>query len=62
MKIVVKSNFDNESINDRLIAENVGEYYGKAIVKFLNNKFGGNTSPDYFILVKDDYKLYEFEP
>ena len=62
MKIICKSNFDHESVPDKLVAENVNSYYGNYIVAFLNNKFSGNDSPYYFMIVKDDYILYKFEP
>jgi len=62
MKIICKNNFDLETVNDRLIAENVGEFYAKDITEFLNKKYGGYTSPDYFVIVPDDYKLYVWEP
>ena len=62
MKIICTSNFDNESVDDRLIAENVNHFYAQYIVTYLNDKFSGDTSPDYFRIVTDDYKLYKFEP
>lgn len=62
MKIVCSSNFDLESVSDRLIAENVLEYYGKFLVEQLNAKYSGNESPNYYKLVEDDYVLYQFEP
>jgi len=62
MKIIKVDNFDREDISDELIAENVPDYYVKCIVEELNQKFGGSTSPDYFMGKPDDYKLYTFEP
>jgi hypothetical protein len=62
MKIIRKSNFDKESINDLLIAENVNEFYLSIIVDALNNKFSGIYAPNYFQAVMDDYKLYVWEP
>ena len=62
MKIIVISNFNNESISDVLVAENVSEYYVKYLVEFLNSRFGGDSSPNYYQAVSDDHKLYEFEP
>lgn len=61
MKIVNKDNFARESVSDSLVAENVPEYYGEIIVKLLNEKLGGERSPDYFTLEKDDYKLFEVD-
>lgn len=62
MKIVCKSNYDLESVSDRLVAENVNEHYGKFLVEQLNNRYSGDQSPDFFKLVDDDYVLYKFEP
>ena len=62
MKIILVDNFDREMTSDTLIAENVEKHYGERIVEFLNNKFSGSTSPDYFRLVDDGHKLYIFEP
>ncbi|MNK84465.1 hypothetical protein D3C87_1043140 [compost metagenome] len=62
MKIICKDNFDRESVNDRLVCENVSEFYGSKIVYFLNDKFSGDYSSDFYKLVEDDYKLYVWEP
>lgn len=62
MKIIAVSNFDNESISDSLVAENVSEYYANYIVEFLNNKFGGVLATYFYRVVEDEYKLYIFEP
>ena len=61
MKIVNKDNFDRDSISDDLVAENVSEFYATAIVEFLNLKYGGDNSPNYFSVKPDDYKLYKSE-
>ena len=61
MKIINTDNFDREDHSDSLVCENVSEFYGKIIVKALNDKLSGSTSPDYYRLVPDDYKLYKFE-
>ena len=62
MKIIIVSNFDNEAVSDRLIAENVSSVYGITMVSALLYEFSGDSSPDFFRLVEDDYKLYEFKP
>jgi len=62
MKIIRVSNFGTESVSDQLIAAEVSEYYGKFLVNKLINKFSGDNAPDWFRLVPDDYKLYEFKP
>ena len=62
MKIILVDNFDRNRINDQLIAENVSIYWGNKIVTFLNDKYSGNDSSDFFRLEKDNYKLHKFEP
>ena len=61
MKIIAVDNFDNESVSDHLVCENVNEHYGNLIVKFLNSE-GDNYSPYFYRLVSDDHKLYIWEP
>lgn len=63
MKIIKVDNFDGEgsNSNDVLISENVHEYYGPKIIEWLIETYSGDYSPDYFILVEDDYKLKKFE-
>ena len=61
MKIIRVDNLDRETVSDILVAENV-DAYGQDIVKFLNYKYSANHSSDFFRLVKDDYKLYEWKP
>lgn len=60
MKIVCVDNFNRDYVSDKVIANNVSEYYGKEIVKFLNNKFGGKHSPYFFRMVEEEYELYTF--
>lgn len=57
MKIIQIDNFARDHVADYLIAENVDQYHGLIIVHHLNEKLSGNTSPNYFILVENDYKL-----
>ncbi len=59
MKIIRVDNFDRGSLPEVLIAENVKPYYAKYIIEFLNNKFSGDHSPEYFELEEDDYVLKE---
>lgn len=61
MKIIVKSNFNSESVSDVLICGNVGEFFGKKIVDFLNSSDWTELAY-YYKLVSDDYKLYSFKP
>jgi len=62
MKIIARSNFDNEQVSDKLIAENVDPNFGIAITAYLNTIFSGADAEFYFIWVTDDYRLYKFEP
>ena len=57
LKIIAVDNFDRESVADKLIAENVSEYWGKRIVDALNEKLH-EDSLYYFKLVPDDYVLW----
>lgn len=61
MKIIAKSNFDNEMVSDLLIAENMSSIYSALFVNFLNSHFPENHTYIYLV-VPDDYKLYEFIP
>ena len=58
MKIIAYSNFDNPTVSDILIAENVNEFYGKKIVEMMNEKMHKNERM-ILKLVVDDYKLYD---
>jgi hypothetical protein len=62
MKIVKVSNFNKETMSDQLVATEVSEHYGESIADSLNEQFSGAHAPDWFKLVADDYKLYEFKP
>ncbi|ALS22183.1 hypothetical protein [Paenibacillus naphthalenovorans] len=57
MKIIAVDNFGRESVADKLIAENVSEYWGKYIVELMNDK-QHDDSLHYFKLVSDDYRLW----
>lgn len=61
MKIIAKSNFDNETFSEYVIAEGLNSYYGPLIVKFLQDttRDGDSVWP---VLVSDDYELYKWEP
>jgi hypothetical protein len=61
MKIIRVDNFDREHVSDVLVCDNVNEYYGKFIVGELNRNFSGESSPDYYKLVDDNYALYQYE-
>lgn len=61
MKVIGISNFDNESVDDILICETINEYYGNKVKDLLINDMSEHDKY-YYKLVKDDYKLYEFQP
>ncbi len=62
MKIIKTDNFNRNTVNDILIAENIDEIWGRRITDWLNENYSGHDSPDYFRLVKDDCKLHEWKP
>lgn len=63
MKIISTDNFQRDYKSDSLVCENVSEYYGEMIVKFLNKKNEDDEhNPNFYRLVENDYKLYKFEP
>lgn len=56
MKIIIINTYASGVKGDRLLCENIDEYWGKRIVKFLNKNYPPNS--DYFSkLVENDYKL-----
>lgn len=57
MKIIKVDNFGREYIADKLIAENVDSVWDNHIINFLNDA-EGEDSPNYFMLVEDDYNLW----
>lgn len=57
MKIICVDNFNRESVAEKLIAENVKESWGRHIVKLLNDE-EHDDSPNFFMLVEDDHKLW----
>jgi hypothetical protein len=66
MKIIMVDNFNRENISDKLIVEKVDKWWGETIVSLLNDHHhyrpNNPNNPNFFRLVKDDYKLYEFKP
>ena len=62
MKIVGKSNFDNEMVDDILIVENINPAYADGILDLINETFCDERSTYCFFLKEDDYILYKFEP
>lgn len=57
MKIIAVDNFARESVADKLIAENVSEYWGNHIVEALNDRFPEDHTY-YFKLVNNEYVLW----
>lgn len=62
MKVIQFDNFCRDYISDRLIAENVDETIGAAMVESLTRQYGGVYEEQAFRLVPDDYRLYAYEP
>lgn len=61
MKIKASDNYDRDTVSDFLVCENISEYYGNMIVKFLNDREGDNSS-QFYSLESDDHKLYIWKP
>jgi len=63
MKIIAKSNFDLETVNDFLVAEHINKTHGEVAVEAFNTAFCSDPSAPYFYkLVEDSYQLYTWEP
>ena len=62
MKIIGISNFDLETVNDVIVAENVQPFYVDTIVDALNKKLCSEHATYFYKAVEDDYKLHVFEP
>lgn len=62
MKIIGRDNFDRDTVDDVLVAENVLEKYAEDMAQLLNEKFGPGYSDYWFVVEKDDYKLKVWEP
>lgn len=62
MKIIGISNFNLETIDDILIAENIfNNFYAEKIVNHLNEQLGPDST-FFFKSVEDNKKLHVFEP
>ncbi len=62
MKIIRKSNFDDEWINDLLIAEKVNIDFMENLIQCLNDVYSGADANYIFVGVADNYKLHNFKP
>jgi len=62
MKVIGKSNFDNESVSDILVSEDLDEDMAADVCAAENNKYGGMYATYFYSVVPDDYELYEFQP
>jgi hypothetical protein len=61
-KIVAIDNFDRDYRPDRLVAENItSEAEAQVMVDALNERYGGDHVPDYYVVKSDDYKLKVWE-
>ncbi len=61
MKIIAKSNFDDETVSDITIATSVAPAYASEIADYLNTVHNGKSATYYFVVVVDTYKLHRFE-
>ena len=59
MKIVTKSNFNEELYVERIVADNVDKYWGEEFVKLWNDRNWTEHSTSYLELVEDDYVPYD---
>lgn len=57
MKIIRVNNYDDPTVSDKLIAENVSRLDGEGIVELLNCY--SRAMDEWYKLVPDDYKLYD---
>lgn len=63
MKIVMTDNFARESRSDFVVAINItNQNFANTMRDALNDKFGGEESPMYFVVREDDEKDYVFIP
>ena len=63
MKIIQRDNYNRETVSDVLVAENIqSDRYGEMLVQYLNDRFSGPGSPNFYTLEQDDYKLYVYDP
>jgi len=62
MKIISKSNFDDELVSDKLIATGMRLFWANKIRELLNHHCTGPNSRNIYAVVADDYELYEFKP
>ena len=61
MKIICTDNFGRDTVDDRLVATNISyKRCGDIMVRALNDH-ELKTTVDFYRLVEDDYKLYEFK-
>ncbi|GAA4879426.1 hypothetical protein GCM10023310_69490 [Paenibacillus vulneris] len=57
MKIIRVDNYAREHVADKLVANNVTEFYGEKIVEFLNS-LEHEHAEDFYKSVADDYVLW----
>ncbi len=64
-KIVVIDNFNRDNVSDFLyceLAQGVSFSDAKILADLLNEKHGGDYSPNFYKAVPFDYEIYEWEP
>jgi hypothetical protein len=64
MKVVLSSNYDDETYQERFMCEELGSMTREeatVVAAKLNNECD-SRGPDYYKVVEDDYKLHTWEP
>jgi len=59
MKIITKSNFNDELFVEQVVCENIHSAYALDLINLLNEKHHTEFSSEYYALVEDDYKPYD---
>jgi len=62
MKIIMRSNFDHDTVSDVLFVSGLSILGAHRIVKILNSETVTYQSPYIYAAELDDYKLYEWKP
>ena len=61
MKIIARDNYNRDDRSETLVDENVAEYYAKLVAKLLN-AYEPEDTPNYYVAMPDDFKLFIWEP
>lgn len=61
-KIVAHSNFDNETVSEFVVADNIPAFYAEKLIHFMQKEIASKDATYYYKLVDLDYELYIWEP